>query len=210
MLPHIHGRTGPTFRHLLSGIALCDICGTHVTSSVGGADTNYARTYRCSSKRHLTRRAEHLDEFVHLLIVHRLSRPDAVDLLAQPAEKTQVDNVLTEMAVLRERLQDLAVHFADGLIDRDQMRVGTERGRQRLDELETQIAEAGTTNRLAPLIASGDIDEVSARWRALPLSTQRAVIQQLMHIVIKRGRPGRPPAREPFDPATVEITWRAG
>jgi site-specific DNA recombinase len=135
MEPALRGRTGPTPRHLLSGIALCGICGSHVTSSVGGKDTNWAQTYRCSSKRHLVRRAQHIEEFVHVLVVHRLSRPDAVDLLTRPAEKAHIDNVLAEMATVRDRLRNLAVHFADGFIDRDQMRAGTERGRLRLAEL---------------------------------------------------------------------------
>jgi hypothetical protein len=85
--------------------------------------------------------------------------------------------------------------------------VGTERGRHRLAELEAQVSAVGEADRLASLIAPGDTEEVSTRWHALPLSSQRAVVQQLMRVVIKRGRVGRPPASDPFDPTTVDVTW---
>jgi hypothetical protein len=42
---------------------------------------NRSRTYRCSSQRHLVRRADHIEQFVQHLVIRRLSRPDAVDLL---------------------------------------------------------------------------------------------------------------------------------
>jgi hypothetical protein len=48
---------------------------------------NRSRTYRCSSQRHLVRRADHIEQFVQHLVIRRLSRPDAVDLLIKPADK---------------------------------------------------------------------------------------------------------------------------
>jgi DNA invertase Pin-like site-specific DNA recombinase len=207
MLPGLAGRTGPTPRYLLSGLAECGICGAHVISSTTGHGKNHSRTYRCSSQRHLVRRAEYIDDFVHLLIVRRLSRPDAIDLLAAPPDRDRLHDAQIEVTAVRERLQHLAVEFADGEITPDQMRVGTERGRLRLAELEAEIAAAGQTNHLASLIVAGDANEVSARWQKLPLSSQRAVIRQLMRVVILRGRVGRPPQGDPFDPGTVDITW---
>lgn len=71
-------------------LALCGVCGKHMTTSSGGVAENYARLYRCSGKRHLIRRAEHIDTFIQTLMVERLCRRDAVDLLFPQPDASRV------------------------------------------------------------------------------------------------------------------------
>jgi hypothetical protein len=55
---------------------------------------------------------------------------------------------------------------------------------------------------LAPLVAA---ENAAAMWADLDLSRKRAVIKTLMSVALRS--PGRG-ARRPFDPATVEVTWK--
>lgn len=115
-----------------------------------------------------------------------------------------------EMAVVRDRLRELATLFTDGLIDRDQLRTGTEHGRRQLADLERELAAARATDVRAALISAGGRDEAWQRSNSLSLVQRRAAIAQTMQIVINRGRVGRPPAGAPFDPATIDVRWLTG
>ncbi|ORL76404.1 recombinase family protein [Prescottella equi] len=73
-------RRAPTnAKALLTGVARCH-CGA--TVHTGGARRDY-RMYRCSgSTGHISRKAKPIEEYVEAVIVERLSRPDALQLLA--------------------------------------------------------------------------------------------------------------------------------
>src|SRR3954453_23213789 len=74
-------------RYLPAGLARCH-CGAPV---ITGRTQHGKRTYRCGQTRgHLSRSAEPVDELVAGLVVERLSRPDAPDLLARPGDGPQV------------------------------------------------------------------------------------------------------------------------
>jgi len=96
----------------------------------------------------------------------------------------------------------MAADRALGLISRAQMLAGTGRASTRLDEIEADLERAGRENVLAPLVAA---QHAAAVWDDLDLSRQRAVIKTLMTILLLS--PGRG-ARRPFDPETVQVTWR--
>lgn len=207
--PTRHGRNrnvgGAQPRHLLAGIALCGRCGLHMTSSSGGA--NGTRTYKCSSKMHLIRNALHLERFVELVAVARLRRADAVDLLVEVDDPAEIDAWRDEAVVLRARLGGLAADYADGVLDREQMRLASDRLRRQLAETESRIGDVGQFDVLAPIVLAEDDDSARAVWDEYPVSTKRLVIARIMRITVLRGKVGRPPAGSPFDPSTVEIVW---
>jgi hypothetical protein len=82
------------------------------------------------------------------------------------------------------------------------MLAATERANIRLDEIGRELDHAARENVLAPLVAAENAAEL---WETLDLSRKRAVIKTLMSVTLHS--PGRG-ARRPFDPATVEVTWR--
>ncbi|MEU8134614.1 recombinase family protein [Streptodolium elevatio] len=183
-------------RWLLTGIALCGVCGDLVISTYRD---NKRRVYRCRASAHLLRTAEPIDELVVATTVARLSRPDARDLLIDDT-RPDIDGLRVQAVALRERLDNFAHDYADGLIDRRQMRAGSARVRAALAEVESQMVHLDRADVLRDLVESED---VAAAWNATTfgLDRQRAVIRTLWTVTIQRSGPGR----RVFDPRTVSI-----
>lgn len=189
----------PTPRHLLSGVALCGICGAPVNA--GTARPHY-HAYRCgASLGHVARRGDHADDYVAELVVERLSRPDAVELLTPSQDAPDVPALRAEATTARTRLSQLAEDYADGTLDRAQLRVASERLRGRIEAIDTELAEASRVDVLASLVG---VDDVQLVWGGMDTDQQRAVIDTLMQV---RLHPVGQGARR-FDPGTIEITWR--
>lgn len=184
---------------LLTGVGRCGVCGA--TVHAGGARRN-VRAYRCSAAAHMQRMADPVDEYVEAVMVARLSQPDALAVFA-PTVEADTRDLSAEADVLRRRLEDLAVDYADGIMTRQQFRTANERARSRLAELEAEIAAAGASDVIAPLVSSGD---VAAAWSELSTARRRSVIETLAEVTLYS--PGR--GRRTFDPRTVGIVWRTG
>jgi site-specific DNA recombinase len=192
-------RARTPFGHtLLGGLALCAVCdGRMEGTRRQGRD--YA-TYRCAESRHVHRRAGEVDDYVTQVVVGRLSLEDARDLLVTD-DGPDVRELSNEAAALRARLDTLAVEFADGALTPSQVRTATDRVRAKLAEVEGRLADAGRVSVLGPLIGAADVDKI---WQDLALDEQRAVIDTLMTVRLRR--PGR--GARYFDPETVEIKWK--
>ena len=208
-------RGGNQPRHLLSGIITCGVCGQPMKAGSGNGGT---RTYRCPTDRarstvgpHIVRSAAHLEAYITQVLLERLLRPDAAALLAPVADGEAEIDVLRGRAVeLRAQLRGLAVDYADGVLDREQVRVSGTRLRAKLAVVEAQIGELGQVDVVAPLVLAGDMDVMRAVWDGYPATTRRLVIAKVMQVVVLRGRRGRPPVGVGFDPASVRVTWLSG
>ena len=143
--------------------------------------------------------AEPVEEYVGAVIVARLSRPDAHDLLSD-TKHPDVAALRDEANGMRRRLDALAVDFADGSLTASQLRAATERLRERLEATESQLSDAGRVDILGPLLAARDI---GAAWKLLTVARQRAILATLARVTI------HPPGRgtRTFRPETVAIEW---
>lgn len=192
-------RTAPAnARALLTGVARCGICDDTVHSG-GAAMTQPLRIYRCRSMKHVSRAAQPVEDYVSSVVVARLSRPDAADLLTDDA-KPDTGKLREEAVILRTRLDSLAVDFADGALTASQLRAATERLRERLAAVEHELADAGRVDILGPLVSA---DDVRAAWDGMSVARRRTVIELLM--VVRLLPPGR--GTRTFRPETVEIEW---
>jgi site-specific DNA recombinase len=193
-------------RTLLGGLALCP-CGNVVT---GMPSHTGHYIYRCApatrnrawTAGHVARQAAQVEDFITDVVIRRLSRPDAVDLVAVSEGGPDVAALREEAAAIRKNLEEMAADRALGLVTRAQMLAATERGNARLDELGAELEEAARESVLAPLAAAENVAEI---WDGLDLSRKRAVITTLMAVTL--CSPGKG-ARRGFDPATVQVTWR--
>jgi DNA invertase Pin-like site-specific DNA recombinase len=193
-------------RTLLGGLALCP-CGNVVT---GMPSHTGHHIYRCTPATrnrgyagpHVARQAEPVEKFIEKVVVGRLSRSDAADVVTAGESGIDVAALREEAAAIRANLEEMASDRALGKITRAQMLKATEAGTARLDEIGAELDSAARENVLAPLVAA---ENAATLWTTLDISRKRTVIRTLMSVTLHS--PGRG-ARRPFDPATVEVTWK--
>jgi len=202
--PSRNTTTSRARKWLLSGLAVCGKCGQPVRSTVAAWGDRRVSSYVCPDH-HVRRNAEKLDEYVSMIVVERLSRPDTRDLLV-PDQTGGVAALLTEDAGLRARLDELGRLFGDGVIDALQLASGTARIREQREQVTTALAAANRANVLVDVIEASD---VAAAWNALDLSRKRAAIDVLLAVTIlptKRGG-ARRKGESTFDHESVRIDW---
>ncbi len=184
-------------KYLLSRLAVCGRCGAKMFASPMGQRDNYYMAYKCRAT-HLVRRLDLVDDVVNRVVIARLSRHDAADLLAPPDDDAQ--DRAAEATALRDRLDGLAALLADGTLTAGGVRAAAAPLRQRLDELE-RTSPAAQSRALAELVSA---DDVAERWAELPLAQRREVIELLMTVtILPSGKGVR------FIPEHVAIEWRA-
>jgi site-specific DNA recombinase len=192
-------------RALLTGIALCGVCGA--TVHAGGA-SHGKRIYRCSatfngsarSSGHVSRLAQPVEEWVSEVVIARLSRPDAVELLHDD-KRPDIAVHRARAKALRARLDELASMFGAMEMSRKEYQSARTKTLARLAAEEAQIADAGRVNVLGPLVHTSDVRAV---WEALGVDRQRVVIDALM--IIRLLPPGQ--GRRTFRPESVIIEPR--
>jgi site-specific DNA recombinase len=187
---------GPT--RLLTGIAACGICGAFVHAGVARTG---AGTYRCSAVAHLDRLAEPVDEFVSEVLLAYLAREQL-----RPAPDIDTGPLAAEAAGLRARIAEAGDLWEDGTITAGEYRARRTRLTEKLEAVETQLADAMGRSALAGLPLG--IVELQAAWGALgsDVERRRAIIRATPMTVTIHS-PGKGVKR--FDPETVTVGWKA-
>lgn len=213
-----NGGAGMPGRQFLTGLALCalDGCGLWVH---GGGARHHKPVYRCRSAQmlpaerpavsgtHVNRLAAPVDGYVERLVIGRLSKPDARDLLVDH-DRADVPALRDELVALRTGLDGLAAERGAALADpslpqitASEYRAMRQPSLDRIAAIEAQIADAGRVDVLGPLVAAED---VAVAWKALSLDRRRAVVDVLMTVRLHSiGRGVRT-----FRPETVDIVWK--
>jgi site-specific DNA recombinase len=171
-------------QHLLSYIALCDVCDGPMQ-----ARTNKSgRAYSCSGRGCTSIMADELDEYVSELVIARLSRPDAYSSLRQD-DDAAVLAARAETEQLRVRLDEAADAAASGTISFEALSRIEAKLRPDLEAAQRRVERMGAPPALRTLLgAQGD---VRGRWEHMPLAAQRDVVKALMDIRVRRqnGKP---------------------
>jgi hypothetical protein len=157
--------------------------------------------YRCLPGSHVSRNKTALEDLIVDLLITRLSRPDAAELLVARVRDEQAAAAAEDAAALRGRLDEAAVLFAAGQIDRRQLSRISETVRPELDRAEARAQVVDDAPLFAGLV---DASDVRAAWNTLPLTRQRAIVDALLSIRVLPSRTGR----SVFDPDAVETSWR--
>jgi len=185
-------------KYLLSGLVRCGICGDPMYASPTARSSRTWMIYRCRTP-HNTRRLDLVDAVVEAVVLARLSRPDALELLS--SNKTEPTSELSLTAAsLRSRLDEAAGLFADGTVTAAQLRAISSKLREKLGDIERQQAAGGRGNVLVGLLS---VSELETTWHDLSLSRKRSVIDALLvATVLPAGKGIR------FKPEQVHIEWR--
>ena len=185
---------------LLSALALCGCCG-HTVSSVMPANTTRPR-YSCkqSGCMKVKRSVADVDSWVTGLVVERLSRPDAADLLIS-SERVDLAALRDTAAALRARQDELAAQLTDLNIPVAKVKAQAADLAAQIAEVESKMLDANKSRIFNGLIGVAD---VRAKFDALGLDRQRAVINALLTV---RILPGQPSVRA-FRTDLVPVTWK--
>jgi DNA invertase Pin-like site-specific DNA recombinase len=197
-------------RWLLSGLAVCGVCGGPVFATSSGR-RRHKPVYTCRGSRHVVRDAAEVDQFVEAVILERLSRPDARELLVPDRQAADTAALHLRDAALAERLVELGRLYGDGTIDAPQLQAATASIRTQREQITAELAAASRGSVLAGVVDAPDPAKV---WVVLDLSRRRAIIDTLASVTILPARKGRRPGwragESYFDPATVRIEPKRG
>ncbi|MEU5707912.1 recombinase family protein [Streptomyces flaveolus] len=164
-------------------------------------------SYRCQTGHGGGRRAEVVDQYVEDVIVERLSRPDAHDLLLPTDNQVDIAALQAESEQIRRRMTDLAGMFGAGQITMVQFTEGTDTARAQLEGVTKQLAKAAMKDPLVGLVGAPDVRKA---WKGLELEQQRNVLRALVEVTLKTPRPGRMPDGGYFDYEAVVFRWKRG
>lgn len=179
---------------LLSALAVCGVCGGRVSR----ANANGKVAYVCADHKHVTRRADFTDERVVAIVLARLQRRDARQLLV--VEEDDSAALRAEADLLRDRLEQIATTYADGELTLPEWKTARDRVKTKLAEVEGRMSLTPDAPLLRPLIESTDI---RATWEALDLERQRGVIDALVTVKINKT-----PLGPRFRPQDVQVQLR--
>jgi site-specific DNA recombinase len=187
-------------KRLLTGVARCSICKEYVH---GGAAAHGKPGYRCRSGAHVSRLSDPIDQYIELLALERLKRPDAIEVFARPADRESVAPMIAELEGVRKRLVAVPIEFAnDDSVTFHDLRAVMTRLRERHADLEQRIARSGRADIIGPLVMSADVE---ATWQAMSTARKRTIVELLFEAILIRPV-GKGVRR--FDPASVSVRWR--
>ncbi len=185
---------------MLSGLAVCAVCGGGVRSS---RSKERYHAYRCAAG-HFQRRGEILDSYVEHVVLERLRLPDAASLL-RPRPDINLAALAAREGALRASRRELLSLVAGGLYSADDVRERVAPIDAELAQLAAQRAAAFSDDPVAQLVGA---DEIREAWDRLTLARKRRVIRELLVLNVRPvGKGVRVLALEDAA-ATVAVVWR--
>ncbi|MDG3013596.1 recombinase family protein [Speluncibacter jeojiensis] len=184
-----HRGTAP--RHLLSGIAVCGVCGAGVKRDFRRAN-NWA--FYCCPNSHVARAQASVDQLITELVIAKCGemRDDGAHL-ADP----DVAAALQEARDLQARLDGFTDAAAEGEL--------TPAALARIEaKLLPQIraAERRAQSATSPLVVRLLGPDSRDTWDAMPIDGRRNVVRSLMSVTLLKASKGRR-----FDPESVHVEW---
>lgn len=185
-------------KHLLSGIARCGRpeCGKPLGSTIS---TRKIRQYVCIHCQRVSRDAGRVDELIIELVVRRLSRPDAVDLLRPPVTEVDAEALRQERRSLKDKLVQLGKDFASAPPEFTQAALAEIN--DRLAEIDAQLTDPGKARIFEDVIGAKDVQKA---FNSLDLGRRRTIVDALMTIAIKPVSRGS----KVFDPDAIDVAWK--
>ncbi|MFE6969563.1 recombinase family protein [Isoptericola sp. NPDC057653] len=176
---------GSVPQHLLSGVAVCGVCGAKCrVSSRGAADRRQVR-YRCPGG-HVARAKDALDNLVTEATMTWAE--EFLRFTPEPESRTP-SSLPAEAEALRRRRDDLAQDYADGLLSREAFRAAQKAVADRLTAVETALV-ASTRHDVVAALVHGE-DGPRATWETMPLVRKRASMAALWRVELVPVAPGR-------------------
>lgn len=184
-------------KYLLSGIALCTVCREGVRVSKSNGVLYYMCAKRCSALR-----VDWLNDYIEDLTLARLSRDDALDWLAEPAQSQDASAAEKTLRDLEEQLEQLYDDAAHGRISNT---YGSQVEARLLPQIEAARARAKAL-RVNPVLRAAARPDIRAVWPGYGMPRKREIIRGLYEVVgiVPVGRGWK----HGFDERRVVTEWR--
>ena len=193
-------------RYLGSSLYVCGLCGSTMKCSTGNKRKGVsAASYSCRMSKHVVRRCDPLDDYVQVVLLTYMARPDAAELLAVREDPVDVRGAQRDLREARTTLDELAAELGAGGMDMQEWRAAAGPARARLAAAEDVLSRARQEN---PVVGLVGVEDVEAAWNGMDLARQRAVVAYMMTVTVHRARRGRLPGGLYFDSDTVDIVWK--
>lgn len=163
--------------HLLSYFAECGRADCAAPLSARHVKALDAWTYNCSKGGHVSTRIAWMDEPVELMIVARLSLPDAYDMFAG-ADDQAVMEARAEVEELRARHEAFADDAAEGKISPAALARIESRLLPQIEDAERRARDAAVPVAVRELVEPGA--DVRARWEAMTVPSKREVLRTIV------------------------------
>jgi site-specific DNA recombinase len=203
------GGQGPAATALLTSIARCGVCGGEVKQNRRyhwKDKTNSYAVYACKTRSCASVPTDYVDGRVWRELTRVLPDPEFHAAWAMPMSTDQAGNATElqqEERTLQQRLTDAAEDYAAGIFTRAQMQTITMKTRARLDEIEEQLTQIGSTYDLSSIL--GDVDYVHQQIDAMTQDERRALVRAVVERVELFPRPK---GTKRMLPESVRITLR--
>lgn len=190
-------------QHLLSGIAVCGVCGTGLRHLRNRGLPSYCcpgperRGTSC-----VCRSKDKLDALVERWVLRRLVDPGLLEELAASREgvSREAGRALSDLTDLRAQLAAFVAAAAEGKVSAESFG-SIEAGLQRrIVDAQARIPRSSPSLAVVAEMAGPD---APSKWSGLDLDRKRVVIRGLFRVVVHRS--SLPSGSQAFDDTTVEI-----
>jgi DNA invertase Pin-like site-specific DNA recombinase len=200
-------------RHLLAYIGTCP-CGVGRWSAYRASRIN--RAYRCREDGCVSILSAPADEYVTMVVIRRLCRPDARDLFAP--DNTASAAAKKRLVALTAELNAARASFAaPGGISAEALALKEQAMASPIADAQRQSRPAGAPLALLELMDAAEFGEAHVRpvWDRLSLPAKRNVITTLCESIVLGPRTGAPTRWSTEDErltdaaARIQIVWRS-
>lgn len=190
-------------RHLLTGVARCDVCdSTLVAGSRKNRNGSEYKVYVCHNK-HVSLKVEWLDRYIRQLVLNLLSTPEGAIAWEKGQSTDETEALVAEEVSLQARREAFFTSMTEGDLTPREYRSAVDRIEGRLDEVRAARRKAimGSVAHGGGMLAS----DVVAGWDELEMDRQRTFIEALAsRITVKRRVKGQRGLRD----GDIEVVWR--
>lgn len=197
--------------HLLAGIAQCH-CGALLRSaSATQRNGEVHRIYRCPvrGKGHVSKRIEYVDSVVNPMMVAYSLMAARSQRAADDSASEEAEALELEVKALRQRLYDLTMQAAEGVITGNQLGLITSRINDKIADAEAKIADAAiraSRPRVPGIMPSVSMDSPEGKaWLDKDIDDRRDFVRLMCNVVLL---PHGATSTKVFNPDTVRIVLK--
>ena len=169
-------------QNLLTGVAVCAVCGSGVKVGWKGGrkgDPKAYAVYVCRGKGCMSMPVEWADDYVTTRALGRIET-----VMPRQDVEADVGALRIQAETLRARLEEWAQDRSSGAVSRPEHLAGTAQLRASLTALEDELVAAGRATAFADV----DLDTIQSTFTGFTMDKQRAILQTVIVSLAFRSR----------------------